>query len=122
VLELHRFEKWRGDLVGIKLAEAAETDRELRALEGVLGEERTLREIREAGIGGACTRCGTIHGSVDHFCSACGAPVAAGAATASGAAGAATPTENDVSPTGSATPPKAARKRPATPSWGRKAR
>ena len=78
MLELHRFEVWRGDLVGIKVAEAAESDRELRALEGVLSEQRPLREVREAGIGGVCSRCGTIHGSVDRFCAACGAPVAAG--------------------------------------------
>ena len=75
VLELYRFDKWRADLVGVKLAEVAETDRELRALESVLGEERALREVREAGIGGVCSECGAIHGSVDHFCAACGAPL-----------------------------------------------
>jgi hypothetical protein len=75
VFELYRFDKWRGDLVGMKLAELGETDRELRGLESVLGEERPLPEVREAGIGGVCSRCGNVHGSVDRFCSACGAPV-----------------------------------------------
>ncbi|HEY5318795.1 MAG TPA: hypothetical protein VIJ20_12475, partial [Solirubrobacteraceae bacterium] len=77
VLELHRFDTWRGDLVGIKVAKAAETDRELRAIESRLGEARPVREVREAGIGGMCSQCGTIHGSVDRFCSACGTAVSA---------------------------------------------
>jgi hypothetical protein len=75
LLELHRFEVWRGDLVGIKLAEVAETDRELRALESALSEQRPMGEVREAGIGGLCRRCGAIHGSVDRFCAACGSPL-----------------------------------------------
>jgi hypothetical protein len=29
-------------------------------------------EVRQAGIGGACPECGTVHGSVDRFCSWCG--------------------------------------------------
>jgi NADH pyrophosphatase NudC (nudix superfamily) len=77
VLELHRFGTWRGDLVGLKVGEAAATDRELRALESVLSEQRPLHEVREAGIGGACGHCGAIYGSVDRFCAACGTPVAA---------------------------------------------
>ena len=81
VLELHRFGVWRGDLVGLKIGEAAATDLELRALDAVLSERQPLREVREAGIGGACRRCGTIHGSLDHFCAACGAPLVAEAIT-----------------------------------------
>jgi hypothetical protein len=72
LLELHRFERRRPDLVQAKLAGAAETDRELRALELALGERRPLRELREAGIGGACPSCGTVHGSGDRYCSWCG--------------------------------------------------
>jgi hypothetical protein len=79
VLELHRFNVWRGDLVGAKVAEAAETDRELRALESVLSDERRLQEVREAGIGGSCRQCGAIHGSVDRFCASCGASLTPGA-------------------------------------------
>jgi hypothetical protein len=77
VLELHRFGVWRGDLVGLKLADAAETDKELRALEAVLSDQRPAREVREAGIGGSCRKCGAIHGSVDRFCAACGTSLTA---------------------------------------------
>jgi hypothetical protein len=72
LLELHRFGRRRPQLVEEKLAAAAETDGELRALEGALGERRPMRELREAGIGGACQSCGTVHGSRDRYCSWCG--------------------------------------------------
>jgi len=72
MLELDRFGRSRPALVKEKLAGAAETDRELRALETALRERRPLRELREAGIGGACPACGTVHGSADRFCSWCG--------------------------------------------------
>jgi len=72
MLELKRFGRGRPELVQEKLAGAAETDRELRALEATLRERRPLRELREAGIGGACPACGTVHGSCDRFCSWCG--------------------------------------------------
>lgn len=72
VLELHRLGKERPELVQAKLAGAAETDRELRALEHALGARRPLRELREPGIGGACAACGTVHGSADRHCSWCG--------------------------------------------------
>lgn len=72
VLELHRFGREQPDLVQAKLTGAAQTDGELRALERVLKERRTLREVREPGIGGTCAACGTVHGSRDRFCSWCG--------------------------------------------------
>jgi len=72
VLELHRFERQRPDLVEGKVAVAAQTDTELRALERALGERQPLRELREPGIGGACSHCGAIHGSADRFCACCG--------------------------------------------------
>jgi hypothetical protein len=72
VLELERFGRSRPELVAEKVAGAAETDRELRALEAALHERRPLREVREPGIGGACAGCGTVHGSSDRFCSWCG--------------------------------------------------
>jgi hypothetical protein len=71
-LELRRFGRERPDLLEVKLAAAAETDRELRALEHALGERGALREIREPGIGGACAACGSVHGSGDRYCSWCG--------------------------------------------------
>ena len=57
------------------------TDAELRELERALGSEQPLRELREAGIGGVCAECGTVHGTADRFCSACGEPVDARAET-----------------------------------------
>ena len=73
LLELHRFGRERPDLVSGKIASAADTDRELRALEQALYGSASLRELREAGIGGACSECGAVHGSDDHFCASCGA-------------------------------------------------
>jgi hypothetical protein len=71
-LELHRLGRRREDLIEQKLAAAAETDRELRVLERALDERSPLRELREAGIGGACAACGSVFGSGDRFCAACG--------------------------------------------------
>jgi hypothetical protein len=75
MLELHRFGRQRPDLVEAKLSGAAETDHELRALERALGEPVPVRELREAGIGGACLQCGAVYGSGDRFCGWCGTPV-----------------------------------------------
>ncbi len=75
MLELHRFGPQRPDLVEAKLFGAAETDHELRALERALGEPVPVRELREAGIGGACLKCGAVYGSGDRFCGWCGTPV-----------------------------------------------
>jgi hypothetical protein len=72
VVELHRFGRERPDLIGAKLEAAADTDRELRALEQTLGDGGSAIELREPGIGGACTECGTVHGSADRYCSRCG--------------------------------------------------
>jgi hypothetical protein len=91
VLELHRFGISRADLVAVKVAEAAATDDELRALESVLSEERPLREIREAGIGGMCGQCGAVHGSVDRFCAACGTRLATHVSASSGSVGSSPP-------------------------------
>src|SRR5438270_13971511 len=72
LVELHRFDRQRPDLVTEKVSAAAHTDRELRTLERALQERRPLSEIREPGIGGACAECGTVHGSADRFCAWCG--------------------------------------------------
>jgi len=58
-----------------KIAGAAQTDAELRALDQALGAEEPLRELREAGIGGVCNNCGAVHGSEDRFCATCGEPL-----------------------------------------------
>ena len=75
MVELSRFGRDRPDLVRGKLESALRTDAELRALERALGTGQPLRELREAGIGGACLECGAVHGSGDRFCSACGEPL-----------------------------------------------
>ena len=72
VVELHRAGRERPELVSAKVAVAAATADELRSLEQALADGRVLREVREAGIGGACPECGAVHGSTDHFCASCG--------------------------------------------------
>jgi hypothetical protein len=72
MVELRRFDRERPDLVREKVTAAAQTDRELRALEGALHQRQSSGEIRQPGIGGACPECGTVHGSNDRFCSWCG--------------------------------------------------
>lgn len=71
MLELHRFDRQRPDLLAQKVTAAAATDDELRALELALSQP-AQREIREPGIGGACPACGALHGSADRFCAHCG--------------------------------------------------
>jgi hypothetical protein len=75
MVELHRFQRDRPELVAAKVEGAAQTDRELRALQHALGQEHPLRELREAGVGGACHHCGAVHGSEDRFCASCGEPL-----------------------------------------------
>ena len=75
MVELHRFGTERPELVREKLAAAVRTDAELRTLEHALGSSQPVRELREAGIAGACGHCGAIHGSTDRFCATCGEPV-----------------------------------------------
>ena len=72
MVELHRFGRERPDLVQAKVAGAASSDAELRALERALGKQHSPTELREAGIGGACARCGAVHGSTDSYCASCG--------------------------------------------------
>jgi hypothetical protein len=71
-LEQRRLGRERPELMRAKLEAAADTDRELRALEHALNERLPLRELREPGIGGACEACGAVHGSGDRYCSWCG--------------------------------------------------
>jgi hypothetical protein len=72
LLELHRFGRERPDLLRAKLELASRTDDELRALDRMLQRRAEAHELREAGIGGACPSCGTVHGSLDNFCASCG--------------------------------------------------
>ncbi len=72
MVELERFGAERPYLVRAKLDRAAEVDAELRSLQRALGSAAAPSELREAGIGGSCSRCGAVHGSSDRFCSSCG--------------------------------------------------
>ena len=72
MVEQYRFSRRRPDLVLAKLERVAATDAELRALDEALDGGRSMRELREEGIGGACGHCGSMHGSRDHFCANCG--------------------------------------------------
>jgi hypothetical protein len=76
MLELQRLGRQRPDLVTEKVLGAARTDAEMRALEQALGADRhSPGELRLAGIGGTCVRCGAVHGSEDRYCASCGEPV-----------------------------------------------
>jgi hypothetical protein len=99
VFNLHRFGQRNDALVLAKLTTLGHIDAELRAIEGTLGEHRSITVLREAGIT-ACPRCAAIHGSEDSFCPNCGLslrrhvdlPIAgASAAPATAAAGAPSP-------------------------------
>jgi rubrerythrin len=72
MVELHRFGRQQPDLVAEKVTAAAQTHTELHTLEDALQENRSLGEVRQAGVGGACPECGTVHGSADRFCPWCG--------------------------------------------------
>lgn len=76
VFDLSRFAGQRPDLVQAKVEVLVTTDAERRSLERALGDERPLRELREAGIGGVCSACGTLYASDARFCLSCGAPLA----------------------------------------------
>ncbi len=72
MVELHRFGRQQPELVKAKVVAAAHTQQELNTLQSALDGGPSLGEVRQAGIGGACPECGTVHGSVDRFCSWCG--------------------------------------------------
>jgi hypothetical protein len=69
--DLHRFRRDGRPLVDAKLAALDAVDRELRALERALADERPYTELREAGVA-ACPRCAALHATDARFCSSCG--------------------------------------------------
>jgi hypothetical protein len=71
VFDLHRFQRTGDDIVRAKLVALDAVDRELRALERVLQDERVFTDLREPGIA-ACARCSALHGSDARFCPSCG--------------------------------------------------
>ncbi|MCW2958875.1 MAG: zinc ribbon protein, partial [Solirubrobacterales bacterium] len=83
VFDLHRFGRTGDEIVRAKLVALDAVDRELRALERVLKDERAFTDLREPGVA-ACARCGSLHGSDARFCPSCG--VALGGPTPLGVA------------------------------------
>ncbi len=78
VFDLYRFGERREALVRAKFDAIIATDKEIRALEQLLGEtggDRVL-ELRLPGIGGTCHVCNEFHASDARFCAACGTPLA----------------------------------------------
>jgi hypothetical protein len=78
VFDLYRFGERREALVRAKFDAIIATDKEIRALEGLLGEtgrDRVL-ELRPPGIGGTCPACGDFHAGDARFCAGCGTPLA----------------------------------------------
>ncbi|MEP6953577.1 MAG: zinc ribbon domain-containing protein [Solirubrobacteraceae bacterium] len=73
VFDQHRFDRRNDDLVRAKVEALRAVDRELRALEHVLGDERPITELREPGVS-VCPRCGALPGSDARFCPSCGTP------------------------------------------------
>lgn len=71
VFDLHRFGRTGDEIVRGKLVALDAVDRELRALERVLRDQREFTDLREPGIA-ACARCGGLHGSDARFCPSCG--------------------------------------------------
>lgn len=78
MLDLHRFERERPDLVTAKLDALSALDRERRALEAALGDRREIDLLRIPGLA-TCPTCGTLHPSDAHYCSNCGTPLSPGA-------------------------------------------
>ncbi|MDQ4041344.1 MAG: zinc ribbon domain-containing protein, partial [Actinomycetota bacterium] len=78
VFDLYRFGERREALVRAKFDAIIATDKEIRALEELLGEsgrDRVL-DLRLPGIGGTCPACGEFHASDARFCAGCGTPLA----------------------------------------------
>jgi len=71
IFDMRRFARNRPDLLDAKLDALLAVDHELRALERILDDRRSIHELREPGIS-ACPRCGALHSSDSNFCPQCG--------------------------------------------------
>jgi ribosomal protein L32 len=78
MLDLHRFDRERPDLVTAKLEALSALDRERRSLEAALNDRREIDLLRVPGLA-TCPTCGTLHPSDAHYCSNCGTPLSPGA-------------------------------------------
>lgn len=75
LVEMNRLGRRNDELITRKAREIQALDRQLDGLAQALGERRTVAQVTLAGIAGGCTRCGTLLGVDDRFCSRCGKPV-----------------------------------------------
>jgi hypothetical protein len=71
VLDLHRFDRERPDLVKAKVDALTALDDERRRLEAALDDRREIDLLREPGLAG-CERCGALLPSDARFCPGCG--------------------------------------------------
>ena len=71
VFDQHRFQRPNEALVHGKVDAIDAVDREIRAIEAVLGNQTPYAELFIPGVS-ACQRCGALHGSDARFCPNCG--------------------------------------------------
>jgi hypothetical protein len=74
-LEAHRHGRDLSPVVEAKIAEAAATDREVRAIADALDTDAGIHTIVVPGIAGPCPTCGTLVSMSARFCSACATPL-----------------------------------------------
>ncbi|MEA2404361.1 MAG: hypothetical protein QOE08_1008 [Thermoleophilaceae bacterium] len=79
IVDLHRLDRERPDLVKAKAGEIAQLDAELQGLAQALGEDVTQREAVARGAAVQCRSCGTPMSHADGFCAHCGAAARKGA-------------------------------------------
>jgi hypothetical protein len=75
VLEAHKQERGDSPVIKSKVAEAAATDAEARAVADALQTDAGLDTIVTAGIAGPCPTCGTLTSTAARFCSNCRTPL-----------------------------------------------
>jgi hypothetical protein len=75
VLEAHKHDRDVAPIVETKIAEAAATDREVRAIAAALDTDAGVDTIVVDGIAGPCPTCGTLVSTSARFCSACATPL-----------------------------------------------
>ncbi len=71
VFDQHRFQRPNEALVHGKVEAIDAVDREIRAIEAVLGNQLPYAELFIPGVS-ACQRCGALHGSDARYCPNCG--------------------------------------------------
>jgi hypothetical protein len=74
VVEMERLGRRNDELLRRKAREITTLDEELRGLREALGQRRTIEQVVATGIAGECSKCGSLLGTEDCFCSRCGTP------------------------------------------------